>query len=156
MTSTGDMTACVQVISTAICTCWTSLVTRVINVGAPKVVNSGTLSSPLGEVDLQSGRDILLVRSTGAPGSDTPDVRGFTSQAADSTPGEYVFNTSDAIIDRLEGVYRKALDDPNIARLYAELGYFPTFRGRQEMAALLRQETEQWGAIIKEQNIQVD
>ena len=40
MTSTGDITACVQVISTAICTCWTSLVTRVINVGAPKVVNS--------------------------------------------------------------------------------------------------------------------
>ncbi|HTB37387.1 MAG TPA: tripartite tricarboxylate transporter substrate binding protein [Reyranella sp.] len=65
-------------------------------------------------------------------------------------------HTSDAIIDRLEGVYRKALDDANIARLYAELGYFPTFRGRQEMAALLREETAQWGAIIKEQNIQVD
>jgi tripartite-type tricarboxylate transporter receptor subunit TctC len=64
--------------------------------------------------------------------------------------------TSVTILDSLEAAYRKALDDPNIARVYADLGYFPNFRGRQEMAALMRQETAQWGAIIKEQNIQVD
>ena len=65
-------------------------------------------------------------------------------------------NTSIAIIDKLEGAYRKALDDPNISKMYDELGYVPIFRGRQEMAALIRNETAQWGAIIKEQNIQVD
>ena len=64
--------------------------------------------------------------------------------------------TSAAILDRLEGAYRKAVDDPGIAKLFEGLGYFPTFRSRQETAALIREETAKWRAIIEAQKIQVD
>ncbi|MBV9570043.1 MAG: filamentous hemagglutinin family protein [Alphaproteobacteria bacterium] len=74
-----------------------------IFMGAPKIVNSGTLYSPLGEVALQAGRDIRLIGSTGASGSDNPDVRGFVAQTVDSTPGEYVINSPNAIIDVPQG-----------------------------------------------------
>lgn len=64
--------------------------------------------------------------------------------------------TGDAVLDRLEGAYRKAVDDPGIARLFEGLGYFPIFRGRRQMAALIREETAKWRAIIDQQRIQVD
>ncbi|HEX3943501.1 MAG TPA: filamentous hemagglutinin N-terminal domain-containing protein, partial [Rhizomicrobium sp.] len=70
---------------------------------APKIVNSGTLTSPQGEVTLQSGRNIRLFGSTGAADSDTPDVRGFTALTFDTTPGEYVMNTASGIIDVPQG-----------------------------------------------------
>ena len=36
------------------------------------------------------------------------------------------------------------------------LGYFPIFRGRREMATLIREETAKWAAIIGELNIKLD
>ncbi|MBV9062305.1 MAG: filamentous hemagglutinin N-terminal domain-containing protein, partial [Alphaproteobacteria bacterium] len=71
--------------------------------GAPKIINSGTITSPLGEVNLQAGRDIRLFGSSGSSDSDTPDVRGFTAETFDSTPGEYVMNSQNAIIDVSQG-----------------------------------------------------
>jgi len=75
----------------------------------PKVINSGTLTASRGQVSLQSGRDLKVVRSTGAAGSNTPDVRGFT--VSSSQPGgcaatsqcDYVENTSEGIINSSEG-----------------------------------------------------
>ncbi len=74
-----------------------------IFMAAPKIVNSGTLTSALGEVNLQAGRDIRLFGSSGAAGSDTPDVRGFTAETLDSTLGMYVINSENAIIDVPQG-----------------------------------------------------
>ena len=113
-----------------------------------------------GQVDAGRARVIALLGTKRYPA--LPDVptgieQGFPKLVVVSWQGIVApANTSTAILDRLEGAYRKALDDPNIARVYADLGYFPNFRGRQAMAALMREETAQWGAIIKERNIQVD
>jgi filamentous hemagglutinin family protein len=75
----------------------------------PKVINSGALTASQGQVSLQSGRDLKLVRSTGSADSTTPDVRGFT--LVSSQPGgcqatgqcDYVENTTDGIISSSEG-----------------------------------------------------
>jgi tripartite-type tricarboxylate transporter receptor subunit TctC len=65
-------------------------------------------------------------------------------------------NTSHAILDRLEGAYRQAAADPATAKQLETLGYYPVFRGRQEAAALLREDTAKWSALISELNIKLD
>ena len=47
-------------------------------------------------------------------------------------------------------------DSPEVRALLVSLGYFPIFRGRKEMATLLREETARWSAIIKALGIQLD
>lgn len=64
--------------------------------------------------------------------------------------------TPPAILDKLEGAYRQAVADPEVGALLVSLGYFPIFRGRKEMATLMRDETARWSAIIKELGIQLD
>jgi tripartite-type tricarboxylate transporter receptor subunit TctC len=64
--------------------------------------------------------------------------------------------TPTAALDRLEGAYREALTDPEIRKLLESLGYFPIFRGRKDMAGILRDDTTRWAAIIKELGIQLD
>ncbi len=64
--------------------------------------------------------------------------------------------TPAAILDRLEGAYRQALAVPETSKLLESLGYFPVFRGRGEMAILMREETAKWAAIIGELNIRLD
>lgn len=61
-----------------------------------------------------------------------------------------------AILDRLEAAYRQAVADPEVGALLVSLGYFPVFRGRKEMATLLREETARWSTIIKALGIQLD
>ncbi len=36
------------------------------------------------------------------------------------------------------------------------LGYFPVFRGRKEMVALLHEDTAKWAEIIGELNMRLD
>jgi tripartite-type tricarboxylate transporter receptor subunit TctC len=65
-------------------------------------------------------------------------------------------NTPAPILDKLEGAYRQALAVPETSKLLESLGYFPIFRGRSEMATLIREETAKWAAIIGELNIRLD
>jgi filamentous hemagglutinin family protein len=70
---------------------------------APKVTNSGTLSSPDGEVALQSGRIVTLTASNGDSNSVDPNVRGLvvaSQVAATSDPVDYVNNTGVIEADR--------------------------------------------------------
>ena len=64
--------------------------------------------------------------------------------------------TTPAILDKIEAAYRKAAANPETQKLMERLGYFPIFRGREEAAALLRDDTAKWSAIIGELKIQLD
>ena len=66
----------------------------------PKVVDAGTLTSPSGEVALQSGRHIQLTASDGTANSIDPDVRGLvvTASAFEGDAPDYVDLQSDSII----------------------------------------------------------
>jgi tripartite-type tricarboxylate transporter receptor subunit TctC len=80
-----------------------------------------------------------------------PDLVVTTWQAVVAPAG-----TSAAILDKVEGAYRLAAANPETRKLMESLGYFPIFRGRSETAALLREDTAKWSAIIKDQKIELD
>jgi tripartite-type tricarboxylate transporter receptor subunit TctC len=113
-----------------------------------------------GQVDGGKVRVIAFLGTKRHPA--LPDVptgieQGFPSLVVVSWQAIVVpAGTNNDIVEKLEGAYRKALGDPGITKMYDDLGYVPVFRGPKEMAALIAKETAQWGAIIKEQNIQVD
>jgi filamentous hemagglutinin family protein len=71
----------------------------------PEVVNSGELTAPEGQVSLEAGQLITLERSTGAAGSASPDIRGFSLLSTDNTiaQGNYVENTSTGIVSSPQG-----------------------------------------------------
>jgi filamentous hemagglutinin family protein len=72
---------------------------------APRVSNSGVLSSPSGEVALQSGRYFTLESSDGSPSSLDPNVRGLlvSSQDKHGYTGDFVANTVNGVIQADDG-----------------------------------------------------
>jgi filamentous hemagglutinin family protein len=72
---------------------------------APRVVNSGALSSPEGQVSLESGRGVTFTRSEGTSTSIDPNLRGLdlaTFNLGGDT-GDYVDNTATGTIDVPQG-----------------------------------------------------
>ncbi|HTR87311.1 MAG TPA: tripartite tricarboxylate transporter substrate binding protein [Reyranella sp.] len=113
-----------------------------------------------GQVDAGRIRVIAILgpkRHPALPDVPTGIEQGYPNLVVVSWGGVVApIGTSPAILDRLEGAYAKAVNDPEIAKLLLGLGYFPIFRGQKEMANLIRDETAKWGAIIKEQDIKLD
>ncbi|MFO1079178.1 MAG: tripartite tricarboxylate transporter substrate binding protein [Reyranellaceae bacterium] len=64
--------------------------------------------------------------------------------------------TPDPVLDKVEAAYRTASADRALAAQLESLGYFPGFRGRAETAALIRDETKRWGAVIGELGLKLD
>ena len=72
---------------------------------APRVVNSGALSSPEGQISLVSGRGAIFTRSEGTSTSIDPNLRGLdvaTFNLGGAT-GDYVDNTATGTIDVPQG-----------------------------------------------------
>jgi filamentous hemagglutinin family protein len=72
---------------------------------APRVVNSGALTSPDGQISLASGRGVTLTRSEGTSTSIDPNLRGLevaTFNLGGDT-GDYVDNTATGTIDVPQG-----------------------------------------------------
>ncbi len=85
-----------------------------------KIVNSGEITSPKGQVSLEAGWFVTLERSTGAAGTATPDIRGFSLSSLDSTfiPASdpvYVDNTSTGIISAPQGYVSLEANDQGAA-----------------------------------------
>ena len=76
----------------------------------------------------------------------TPGWQGFIAPAG----------TPEPILARLEDAFRIALADPEVQANFAAQATLPQFRGRQEMARLIREETARWDPIIKELGIRLD
>ena len=80
-----------------------------ILLNAPQVINQGTLTSPQGQVSLEAAQAVTLQRSTGAAGTPTPDIRGFSllgsdlSQISNNYSGSYVENSANGIISAPQG-----------------------------------------------------
>ncbi|CAN5529148.1 tripartite tricarboxylate transporter substrate binding protein [soil metagenome] len=113
-----------------------------------------------GQVEAGKVRIVAILsraRHPALPDVPTAIEQGWPDLVATSWQGVVApANTSPAILDRLEGAYRRAAADPATAKQLEGLGYFPVFRGRQEAAALLREDTAKWSALINELNIKLD
>jgi tripartite-type tricarboxylate transporter receptor subunit TctC len=113
-----------------------------------------------GHVDAGKLRIVAILGRTRHPA--LPDVptaveQGWPDLVVTSWQGVVApIATSAAIIEKVEAAYRQAAADPDVSKLLISLGYFPIFRGRQEMAALLRDDTAKWSAIISAQKIQLE
>lgn len=113
-----------------------------------------------GQVDAGKVRIIAVLsreRHPALPNVMTAVEQGFPNLTVSVWQGVVApAQTPPAILDKLEGAYRQAVADPEVGALLVSLGYFPIFRGRKEMAVLIRDETARWSAIIKELGIQLD
>jgi filamentous hemagglutinin family protein len=83
----------------------TSASTGFLLFAGPQVTNAGTLSSPQGQVSLESGREIFLQASDGTAGSVNPNVRGFVVSALNrpDAAGNFVVNAPGALIEADDG-----------------------------------------------------
>jgi tripartite-type tricarboxylate transporter receptor subunit TctC len=113
-----------------------------------------------GQVDAGKVRIVAILGRTRHPA--LPDVptaieQGWPDLVVTSWQGVVApTGTAPAILDKVEGAYRQAAANPEMKKLMESLGYFPVFRGRSEAAALLRDDTAKWSAIIWELKIQLD
>jgi tripartite-type tricarboxylate transporter receptor subunit TctC len=113
-----------------------------------------------GQVDAGKVRIVAILgrkRHPALPDVPTAIEQGWPDLVVTSWQGVVApAGTNPAILDRLESAYRQAAADPETSKLMEGLGYFPGFRGRKEMAALLREDTAKWAEIIGELNMRLD
>ena len=91
-----------------------------------------------------------------------PEVRTFEEMGfpAVDTNNWYAFfvssKTPRPIVDALNAATRRALADPAVANRLLQSGAEPRATTPEEMAALLRTDTNKWAALIKARNIRLD
>jgi tripartite-type tricarboxylate transporter receptor subunit TctC len=82
----------------------------------------------------------------GFPGLLMPGWQGFIAPAG----------TPEPVLARLEEAFRSAVADPEIQANFMAQGTLAVFRGRAEMARMIREETARWAPIIQELGIRLD
>ena len=60
------------------------------------------------------------------------------------------------IIDRLNGLVRQIIADPEVKKKFADLGYFTTGSTPEAYLEKLKFETERWTKVVKDNNIKVE
>jgi tripartite-type tricarboxylate transporter receptor subunit TctC len=91
-----------------------------------------------------------------------PEVRTFEEMGfpAVDTNNWYAFfvssKTPRPTVDALNAATRRALADPAVANRLLQSGAEPRATSPEEMAALLRADTNKWAALIKARNIRLD
>ena len=113
-----------------------------------------------GQVDAGKVRIVVILgrkRHPALPDVPTAIEQGWPDLVVTSWQGVVApAGTNPVILDRLESAYRQAAADPETSKLMEGLGYFPVFRGRKEMVALLHEDTAKWAEIIGELNMRLD
>ncbi|UBQ43796.1 tripartite tricarboxylate transporter substrate binding protein [Comamonas testosteroni] len=91
-----------------------------------------------------------------------PNVKTFEEQgikAVDTNNWYALFvsaKTSPAVVEQLNKAVRAAIANPDVSARLLQGGAEPKSSTSQELAALLKADTEKWGAIIKSRNIKAD
>ena len=60
------------------------------------------------------------------------------------------------VVDRLNGLIRQIIKDPEVEKRFVEMGYVTTGSTPEEYHAKLKFETERWTKVVKENNIKVE
>ena len=114
----------------------------------------------MGQIKAGRLKALGMASRTRHPG--LPEVRTFEEmgfQAVD-TNNWYAFfvssKTPRPIVDALNAATRRALADPAVANRLLQSGAEPRATTPEEMAALLRADTNKWAALIKARNIRLD
>lgn len=111
---------------------------------------------------IKAGRLKALGMASRVRHSGLPEVRTFEEMGfpAVDTNNWYAFfvssKTPRPIVDALNAATRRALADPGVANRLLQSGAEPRATSPEEMAALLRADTNKWAALIKARNIRLD
>jgi tripartite-type tricarboxylate transporter receptor subunit TctC len=97
------------------------------------------------------------VRHPGLPEVKTFEEMGFPAVDTNNWYAFFVSSkTPRPIVDALNAATRRALADPAVANRLLQSGAEPRATTSEEMAALLRADTNKWAALIKARNIRLD
>jgi tripartite-type tricarboxylate transporter receptor subunit TctC len=111
---------------------------------------------------IKAGRLKALGMASRARHPGLPDVRTFEEMGfpAVDTNNWYAFfvssRTPRPIVEALNVATRKALADPAVASRLLQSGAEPRPSSPEELATLLKADTEKWAALIKAQNIRLN
>ena len=114
----------------------------------------------MGQIKAGRLKALGMASRTRHPG--LPEVRTFEEMGfpAVDTNNWYAFfvssKTPRPIVDALNAATRRALADPAVASRLLQSGAEPRATTSEEMAALLRADTNKWAALIKARNIRLD
>ncbi|TCZ55094.1 tripartite tricarboxylate transporter substrate binding protein [Roseicella aquatilis] len=91
----------------------------------------------------------------------TPDIPNFVEYAPDTVAQTYFglvvpARTPQAMIDRLSGAAREALQEPGLRDRLLSEGQFALGTGPEDYAAFLAREAERWAPVLKKMNLQID
>jgi tripartite-type tricarboxylate transporter receptor subunit TctC len=122
-------------------------------------VDSMFLSVALANPMVKTGKAKMLAvasetRTPLAPNAPTFDESGVKNFRADTYTLIFAPAATPAtIVDRVYRAYAKVVAMPEIQAKLVDLGTLPTIQGPAEVATALRQEYQQWGDLIRKQNI---
>jgi tripartite-type tricarboxylate transporter receptor subunit TctC len=88
--------------------------------------------------------DVPTMIEAGVPGYTATTWNGILAPA----------NTPRPIIDKLNGVFVRAIESPEVQAAFARIGQESLTSTPEEFAALLKSETEKWSRVIEKANIQ--
>jgi tripartite-type tricarboxylate transporter receptor subunit TctC len=114
----------------------------------------------MGQIKAGRLKALGMASRTRHPG--LPEVKTFEEMGfpAVDTNNWYAFfvssKTPRPIVDALNAATRRALADPAVANRLLQSGAEPRATSPEEMAALLRADTNKWAALIKARNIRLD
>jgi tripartite-type tricarboxylate transporter receptor subunit TctC len=114
----------------------------------------------MGQIKAGRLKALGMASRTRHPG--LPEVKTFEEMGfpAVDTNNWYAFfvssKTPRPIVDALNTATRRALADPAVANRLLQSGAEPRATSPEEMAALLRADTNKWAALIKARNIRLD
>jgi tripartite-type tricarboxylate transporter receptor subunit TctC len=60
------------------------------------------------------------------------------------------------VVDRLNGLIRQIIADPEVKKKFADLGYFTTGSTPEAYLEKLKFETERWTKVVKDNNIKIE
>jgi tripartite-type tricarboxylate transporter receptor subunit TctC len=108
---------------------------------------------------VQAGKLRVLAAASDQRTEILPDVPTLAEQGFPDTHAENWYGllapsrTPPAVVAKLNGAVRQALEDPEVRRKLVQSGAVPAATSPEEFAKLLQSELERWGRIIREKGI---
>lgn len=110
---------------------------------------------------VQGGKVKAIAVTSAAPFAAAPGVPTVASQIPDFVTGSWQgllapAGTPAPVLDKLHTAVRNVVNRADIRKRLQELGSEPSDMGRQQITDWMQTETQRWGKLVKEHNIQAN
>lgn len=124
-------------------------------------VHLGVVSATAGLAQARAGKlkAVAMMSDDKLPGAENVPALSQAVPGLSVAPRLFVLapaNTPAAVVQRLNDAINKVLSSPDMADAAGKQGAVPAYMAPTELAAEMKRESEQWGKVIKAQNITLD